>query len=384
MYLCYHQYVKHMLKKFCVTNFKSFENELYFDLSSANGYTFNPECVEHGIIKNCIIYGHNGCGKSNLGLAILDIISHLTDNHKDLDRYRNYINAYHPEALVKFVYDFKIEESNVHYEYHKSSYTTLVFESLSIDGKEVIHFDRSNGNNVFTCTLQGTETLNTEITDNTLSALKYIKNNSTLPETTENKSFVGFYTFVEQMLFFRTLEDRTYLGRENSSKHTLTSEIIRQGKVAEFQALLKEAHISGELCVVNNINGEEDLAFDYNGKKLLFTSVMSTGTSALMLFFYWYLCIERREVSLIFIDEFDAFYHHELAKLIVRKLKETGVQFILTTHNTSLLSNDLMRPDCYYLMGNNKIQALSRSTEKELREVHNIEKIYKAGGFYVE
>ena len=69
---------------------------------------------------------------------------------------------------------------------------------------------------------------------------------------------------------------------------------------------------------------------------------------------------------------------------IIEKLKETGVQFILTTHNTAVITNDLLRPDCYFLMGKKKIQSLSKSTSKELREAHNIEKMYKAGSFYVE
>ena len=47
------------------------------------------------------------------------------------------------------------------------------------------------------------------------------------------------------------------------------------------------------------------------------------------------------------------------------------------------MSNDLMRPDCYFLMNSRKILPLPKCTEKELREAHNIEKIYKAGAFYV-
>lgn len=135
---------------------------------------------------------------------------------------------------------------------------------------------------------------------------------------------------------------------------------------------------------IKNTEKNNIVIFDYDLKKLLFTSVMSTGTSAVMLFFYWYMLIKEAKVSIVFIDEFDAFYHHDLSKLIVNKLMQTGIQFIVTTHNTSLMSNDFMRPDCYYLMGNNKILPLSKCTDKELREVHNIEKIYKAGGFYVE
>lgn len=97
----------------------------------------------------------------------------------------------------------------------------------------------------------------------------------------------------------------------------------------------------------------------------------------------WYLQILRGGVSFVFIDEFDAFYHHELSRLVINKLKETGIQFIITTHNTSIMSNDLMRPDCYFLMNSRKILPLPKCTEKELREAHNIEKIYKAGAFYV-
>ena len=102
------------------------------------------------------------------------------------------------------------------------------------------------------------------------------------------------------------------------------------------------------------------------------------------LFYCWYLQILKHEVSFVFIDEFDAFYHHELSRLVITKLKECGIQFVVTTHNTSIMSNDLMRPDCYYLMNRHKILPLSKCTEKELREAHNIEKIYKAGAFYVE
>ena len=93
---------------------------------------------------------------------------------------------------------------------------------------------------------------------------------------------------------------------------------------------------------------------------------------------------QQAQVLLLFFDEFDAFYHHDLSRMIIEKLKDTGIQFILTTHNTSIITNDLLRPDCYFLMNKKKIQSLSQSTEKELREAHNIEKMYKAGAFNVD
>lgn len=370
-----------MLKKFRVSNFKGFESEIVFDLASANGYAFNSHCVKNGIVNGSLIYGHNGCGKSNLCLAVFDIIGHLTDKHRDMVRYNNYLNAHSNEKYASFSYEFYFDGVSVKYDYRKTDYKTISYERLTIAGKEVVLFDRSKGNK-FVTTLKGTETLNPTIDDRTLSALKYIKNNSVLEQDGANSVFTKFFTFIENMLFFRSLEDRTYIGQDVDSPSSLTAEIIKKGKVKEFEEFLNDAHVKCKLAVVETLNGP-DLAFDYGNKRLLFTSAMSTGTSAMMLFFYWFMFIQENKVSMVIIDEFDAFYHHELSKFIIKKLMQSGIQFVVTTHNTSLMSNELMRPDCYYLMGNNKMLPLSRCTDKELREVHNIEKIYKAGGFYV-
>lgn len=86
--------------------------------------------------------------------------------------------------------------------------------------------------------------------------------------------------------------------------------------------------------------------------------------------------------SLVYIDEFDAFYHFELSKEVQKLLnKLKRVQIFTTTHNTDLMSNDLLRPDCYFLLSDNKITALSKLTDKEIRKAHNLQKMYKAGAF---
>ena len=371
-----------MLKKFKVNNFKCFGSEFLFDLSTAKNYTFNPECIKNGIVNNAMIYGYNGTGKSNLGWAIFDIIEHLTDKTKIEFPYKHYTNAQTSNNVAEFEYEFLINGDIVVYRYSKTDYKTLVTEQLFVNGKEIVSFDRRNDNTVFTCNMSGTETLNKNISNEQLSVLKYIKNNSVLSDNKENRTFADFFQFVEHMLFFRSLEDRIYLGQEVKPR-TLINDIINTNKVDDFEKFLNEAHVDCKLSVVDNM-GEKELAFDFGEKKISFHHFMSTGTSSLMLFYCWYQQILEREVSFVFIDEFDAFYHHELSRLIIKKLKESGIQFVVTTHNTSIMSNDMMRPDCYYLMNTRKIRSLAQCTEKELREAHNIEKIYKAGAFYVE
>ncbi|MDR2098347.1 MAG: ATP-binding protein [Spirochaetaceae bacterium] len=83
----------------------------------------------------------------------------------------------------------------------------------------------------------------------------------------------------------------------------------------------------------------------------------------------------------LFIDEFDVFYHQELSKFVVDELKKNSRQVILTTHNTGIMTNDLLRPDCYYLMFKDRIKSIASLTDKELRFGNNIEKMYRAGAF---
>lgn len=68
-----------MLTKIEVENFKCFNKNFVFDLSKTNSFNFNKECVKDGIVNKALIYGYNGVGKSNLALAIFDIVSHISD-----------------------------------------------------------------------------------------------------------------------------------------------------------------------------------------------------------------------------------------------------------------------------------------------------------------
>ena len=372
-----------MLRKFKVSNFKCFEKDFTLDLSNVNGYSFNDECIQNGIVNSGIIYAYNGMGKSNLGFAIFDIVEHLTDKNRNEEQYSNYLNAYASETYADFYYEFLIEDSIVKYHYKKSDYKTIVFEELLIDDNRIIFFDRSLGD-AFDVNLFGTEYLKREISNNQLSAVKFVMNNSSLDTSNKVCSvFVKFNEFVDRMFFFRCLMfDLMYIGNDTGTT-SLLDYIIEKDRVSDFEDFLHEANVDCHLKAISVTNGQT-IAFDFDGKTIPMSEVASTGTKSLILFYFWFLRIIENKVSFLFIDEFDAFYHHELSELIVKKLKQSGIQFILTTHNTSIMSNDLLRPDCYFLMNKKVSKSLAKCTCKELREAHNIEKMYKAGAFDVE
>ena len=75
------------------------------------------------------------------------------------------------------------------------------------------------------------------------------------------------------------------------------------------------------MTIKTDVDGKKRLYLDTE-TPLPFFKVASNGTKALYTFFYWYKT--STDVSFMFIDEFDAFYHFELAESIVQVLEKMG------------------------------------------------------------
>ena len=79
-----------------------------------------------------------------------------------------------------------------------------------------------------------------------------------------------------------------------------------------------------------------------------------------------------------------AFYHYEMAQNVIQFLKKKypRCQIIMTSHNTNLMTNRLMRPDCLFILSSSgTLTSLCNATQRELREGHNLEKMYISGEF---
>ena len=366
-----------MLYRFSVKNFKGFDKTLVLDFS-ANNYSFNQNLIKNGLVNKAIVYGKNGIGKSSLGIALFDITDHLTDKQKmNLIYVQNYKNLDNINENVKFTYVFKFENDFVEYYYEKRNRNDLVKEVLKINDKEVINYDYFDNSKQF-IDKEIINNLNIDLIDNKLSIIKYIYRNTptnTIPMITK------MLDFCENMLWYRSLsEGNTYSGFTNGA-YSLVETLYESGKLNDFQRFLKTNGLEYNLKF-ESINGNHELFALYNdGKsKAPFLTLASTGTMALFLFFTWKITAFDK-LSFLFIDEFDAFLHYEASENLVKLLSETNFQMILTTHNTDLLTNKLTRPDCCYIMTKNKISNFCNATSRELREGHNLEKLFKSGEF---
>ena len=119
-----------MIKKFSVQNFKNFREKLELDFSKTRDYEFNTTLIKNGLINKLLIYGPNNSGKSNLGAAIMDIATHLTENQNDNILYNYYINGDAIDDVVSFDYEFLFGTQNVHYSYIKNAQRKLLSEKI--------------------------------------------------------------------------------------------------------------------------------------------------------------------------------------------------------------------------------------------------------------
>lgn len=184
--------------------------------------------------------------------------------------------------------------------------------------------------------------------------------------------------FVNHMLMFYSLDEKGYQGLTIGTDR-LTDGIVEAGELEGLEKFLRHHGIDYHL-LASNVNGMQEILCQFGKTTVNIFDIASTGTISLILLYYWY--IRMSKASFVFIDEFDAFYHFELAEDIVMMLKEMeDVQVFLSTHNTDLISNDLLRPDTYFKVEDNKVSSFDKLTKKELRSAHNLQKMYKAGSF---
>ncbi|MFW7433821.1 AAA family ATPase [Vagococcus carniphilus] len=380
-----------MLAKFSVHNFKNFNEELSVDLTNISDYQFNSYCIKNSLINKGILYGPNATGKSNLIQAIFDVKNSLFGNpvninpDNDESNYLNYNNLNVTKA--DFFYEFHFDNDIIQYAYGKKDSTTFVYEKFSINNECVFCYDHSKNeynidgfkNNKYLNEIQ----FHLWEKNENMPLLRFMINNSNYTST---PSIDKLKNFITKMAWLRPSDSRAIgnlpiISSGGKNIRILTS-IIEKDKISELQDfLLESGNISLNLVVKESIEGDKEIYVKFeNGKLLKLNRVASGGTWSLIAIFFMIMNLD--DTSLLLIDEFDANYHHLTSENVIKKIiSESDHQILVTTHNTDIMTNKLFRPDSIFLLDNNKFIPVKDATTRELREGHNLEKLYQNGDF---
>jgi hypothetical protein len=187
--------------------------------------------------------------------------------------------------------------------------------------------------------------------------------------------------FVKGMLWFSSFGlANQYVGFTRGVEN-MEDFIIKNGLIADFEMFINTYGVAEKIAVKKGLAGNEFLCFNYK-QPIPLSSTASSGTNALLTLYYWYK--HFNEASFVIIDEFDAYYHFALADKVVRLcIDKVKSQVILTSHNTNLLTNKLMRPDCFFILKQGVLRSFGDATSREIREGNNIEKLFIGGEFGV-
>ena len=283
------------------------------------------------------------------------------------------------DGAAKFKYEFQFGSDEVTYKYSRFENRNLCDEELYINGEAIFKCDFKNSKFEFQgLSIISAETVNTnrylnkDEMDNeyVLPFLRWLINNTAF---SDDSVLIQLSKYVRKMDMITVENDLLYSNRN------FLENLKNPVYLHNFEDFLNLMGIECKLVLQELPDGQAELYFSH--KKLVpFYRTASSGTLALTSLYQKIVS----NPSLIYIDDFAAFYHYEMAEKLICYFKDKypECQFIMTSHNTNLMTNKIMRPDCLFILSSRgTLTALCDATERELREGHNLEKMYIRGEF---
>ena len=280
------------------------------------------------------------------------------------------------------------------YEYAKQSSSKLCREKLLINDHWVFCFDFDQESyEILNLEMIQAETINLERyfdaiqeiheeqVEMRIPFLRWIINNTAMQQDAILLRLADFISGIAAIGTDFGIGPTSAFGRTRRSRESFAKLLEDPEQLTDFEGFLNMMGVECKLVVQKLPDGRPELFFDY-GKPLSFFEHASSGTLAIVQMYQVFQA--KRKPSFLYIDEFDAFYHFEMADSMLRYFKKyyDMSQVIITSHNTNLMTNRLMRPDCLFILSSfGKITPLNEATTRELREGHNLEKMYISGEF---
>lgn len=348
-----------MLIHFKVKNFRSFKDEIEFSMEA--GFEIHENEANHirkvegvDLLKSAVLFGANASGKSNFIKALESLFLLITEPTKDANELLRTTPFFGNKDNTKYQIEFLKQGSKFLYILELNE-QVVVYERLDINEK--IHFER-------------TEQAFPIIPGILKHQLGNVRKNQLLlfySQAQNDIQGITAYTWFNQDLIFADAPMR------KTSVFLALRESLRKGSFKEkFLALLKYADFNiVDLDVLESLSmncgsGERQIHnmwqymitthLDESGQPFKMSMAEeSEGTKKFILIILELMFGSTTGEKVILFDEFNHTFHLELSQTLlylINRQKQNN-QFILTTHELSLM-NCQLKPDQIYFTEKNE------------------------------
>lgn len=364
-----------MLIDFRVENYLSFKEEIVFSMETGERLrkfketnTFTHAHTQ--LLKNAIIFGANGAGKSNLfsGLSLMaDMIINPTQKISDKLTYTPFgLDTDSRSKPTSFYIKLALEDDVYEYGFSYNA-KEIIFEELNIlfkNGNKKPYFRREKNKKDF----EGSVILR--------EALKNTRDNKLLIFEGQNINdeicTLVFRWFTDKLIFFSKTDSELFELLKQKETKNIFLEFM---KLADFnfvdievketierfpERILRALEVMSDSPVSENIKSRKITEFYsvYNkydnmgnivGKDTISYELESSGTKKMINLALTIIASHNRNITMI-IDEFDDSFHLSLSKALLKIINSESNfnQFIFSSHDLNFFDCDL-RVDQIYL-----------------------------------
>lgn len=331
-----------MLKKFSVSNYKCFFDEITLTLTKGR-YDFSNQMVDGKDITKALFYGRTGCGKTIFFEALSDISNRLYSGTMPVDFMM--CDRIRLGYIPVFNYVFIIDGKEVRIKYTLREDNSLGDVSIYIDNGEAVFTIPEGGglcdiDTRYMPLLKIKDMLFDFIRGISMVKLSEVSLEDPLVGLPSPDAVEGCNEFLEEVLPYNRF----------AVKH-----LERSGFHLGYSFELYGDEVSSDIV----------------------------GRSVKAAIAIYNIITHYGDSGLICIDDFN-FFDYDTSVRLLMKLYEIKPQVFISTNNTYLMKNDFSRPDCVFHMQNDDVLSIDNCTGKFIKLGTNTEKIYRGGGFNFE
>jgi len=347
-----------MLVEFSVENFLSIKEKVTLSMLASSGKENPDNLIElvdvptlkgEKLLKSAAIYGANASGKTNFLKALEFVESIINNSHQyqigkklDINRFKlnascldkpSIFNIIFVKNNVKYEYGFALNEEKIieeHLYYYPKGYKTRIFER------------NENNNFEFTQDIKEQEALSKRTSENKLylsvaAQWNFEKIKQPYSEFTKFLNFID-HKGIKEFSAFNIKKDKKF-----------KQIFLKYLKMADFDIKdIKIVNVFGEPRKISTYH----LGIDHDNDKIPVEFDLKEESKGTQEYFNFlgYLLKVLEYGDIFVIDEIESSLHPSLVKNIIElfhnpEINKNNAQLIFTTHETNLLSLDLLRRD---------------------------------------